>query len=96
MLSLHVRVSFRTSPVVSRPARSKKRFTLSSRPVSKIIRNLGDQVNGEALLPRWVAALPVFVDPEEMSPVYGLLLELIARLAPPFSPFLPSHPPIVY
>ncbi|KAL8277567.1 hypothetical protein RQP46_009999 [Phenoliferia psychrophenolica] len=47
--------------------------------LSKILRNFGDQVNGEALLPRWVSTLPVFVDSEEMAPVYSLLLELIAR-----------------
>lgn len=47
--------------------------------VSKIVRNFGEQVNGEALLPRWVSTLAVFVDGEEMAPVYSLLLELIAR-----------------
>ncbi|KAK4700385.1 hypothetical protein P7C70_g5863, partial [Phenoliferia sp. Uapishka_3] len=47
--------------------------------LSKIIRNFGDQLNAEVLLPRWVATLPVFVDGEEMAPVYSLLLDLIAR-----------------
>ncbi|KAM0755210.1 ARM repeat-containing protein [Meredithblackwellia eburnea MCA 4105] len=47
--------------------------------LSKILRFQGDQVSADALLPRWVAALPIFVDEDEMSPCYTLLLDLIAR-----------------
>lgn len=51
--------------------------------IAKIIRNQteGVQIDVEAILPSWIAALPVELDTEEIEPSYGLLLELIARYA---------------
>jgi hypothetical protein len=46
--------------------------------VSKIIKNCASQLSPDALLPRWVALLPVVVDAEEMLPTTNLLLELIS------------------
>lgn len=46
--------------------------------VAKIIRHC-PKLNADALLPRWIASLPVFVDAEEMTPAATLLLELMAR-----------------
>lgn len=51
----------------------------SSSTVSRIIRSMGDRLHSPELLTRWVLALPVLVDGDEMIPAMTLLLELIAR-----------------
>ena len=45
--------------------------------VAKIIS--ANKSSAEAILPRWVNSLPIFVDAEEMTPANNLLLELISR-----------------
>ncbi|ORY82352.1 armadillo-type protein [Leucosporidium creatinivorum] len=62
--------------------------------LSKIIRH-SSKVNADALLPRWIGALPVFVDAEEMTPTNTLLLELMARNHPSIAPTSPVAPHIV-
>lgn len=47
--------------------------------VSRIIRSMGDRLQSPELLTRWVLALPVLVDGDEMIPAMNLLLELILR-----------------
>lgn len=51
---------------------------LSCPAVARIIR-FCPKVDAEAILPRWVATLPVFLDAEEMEPTSTLLMELMAR-----------------